>query len=59
MTSLSVDLAGSAVPGDGIEARVDLHRVGNRVFFARCFIWHRRERIARASGTFLVLRAAE
>ena len=34
MTSLSVDCAGSAVPGGGIEARVDLHRVGNRVFFA-------------------------
>jgi uncharacterized protein (TIGR00369 family) len=54
-TSLSVDFAGNARPGDWIEARVDLLRVGRRMAFANCHVWRDAERIAQASGAFLVL----
>lgn len=55
--SLSVDYAGGADEGDWIEARVDVQKVGRRVAFANCFIWRGEERIARASGSYLVLDA--
>jgi acyl-coenzyme A thioesterase 13 len=55
--SLSVDYAGSADEGDWIEARVDVQKVGRRVAFANCFVWRGEERIARASGSYLVLEA--
>ncbi|MCX7893656.1 MAG: PaaI family thioesterase [Burkholderiales bacterium] len=61
-TTLSMDFAGNAVPGDWVEARVDLYRPGKRVAFVDCFIWRmgaRPERIGRASATFLILRADE
>ncbi len=55
-TSLSVDFAGNARVGDWIEARVDIMRPGRQVAFVNCFVFHAGERIARGSGTFLVLR---
>ena len=55
-TSLSVDFAGNARVGDWIEAEVDLMRPGRQVAFVNCFVFHAGERIARGSGTFLVLR---
>ena len=55
--SLSVDYAGSADEGDWIEARVDVQKVGRRMAFANCFVWRGGERIARASGSYLVLEA--
>lgn len=61
-TTLSIDFAGNAVPGDWVEARVDLYRPGRRVAFVDCFIWRmgeRPERIGRASATFLILRPDE
>ena len=61
-TTLSMDFAGNALPGDWIEARVDLYRPGKRVAFVDCFIWRmgdKPERIGRASATFLILRADE
>ena len=54
-TSLSVDFAGNARPGDWVEARVDVLRVGRRMAFANCQVWRDAERIAQASGAFLVL----
>ena len=58
-TSLSVDFAGNARPGDWIEARVALLRVGRRMAFANCLVWRDAEKIAQASGAFLVLAAKE
>ena len=61
-TTLSMDFAGNARPGDWIEARVDLYRPGKRIAFVDCFIWrmgNNPERIGRASATFLILRPDE
>jgi len=58
-TTLSVDFAGNARPGDWIEARVDVMRPGRRVAFVNCFVLHGAARIARASATFQILRADE
>lgn len=55
-TNLSVDFAGNARIGDWIEARVDVLRPGRQVAFVNCFVHHDGVRIARGSGTFLVLR---
>lgn len=52
--SLSVDYADTAAPGDWIEARCDVLRVGRKVAFANCFIWCGDTRIARANGAFAV-----
>jgi uncharacterized protein (TIGR00369 family) len=54
-TTLSVDFAGNARPGDWIEARVDVMRPGRRVAFVNCFVYHGTDRIARASATFQIL----
>jgi len=58
-TTLSVDFAGNARPGDWIEARVDVMRPGKRVAFVNCFVYHGADRIARASATFQILRPEE
>ncbi len=54
-TTLSVDFAGNARPGDWIEARVDVMRPGKRVAFVNCFVYRGADRIARANATFLIL----
>ena len=53
--SLTVDFLRPASPGDWIEARVDIQRLGRRVCFANCDIWHGADRIAHAAGAFLVV----
>jgi acyl-coenzyme A thioesterase 13 len=61
-TTLSMDFAGNARPGDWVEARVDIYRPGKRVAFVDCFIWRmgdNPDRIGRASATFLILRPDE
>jgi uncharacterized protein (TIGR00369 family) len=58
-TTLSVDFAGNARPGDWIEARIAVMRPGNRVAFINCFVHHGADRIARASATFQILRLDE
>src|SRR5438132_14334695 len=58
-TSLSADFAGNATDGDWIEAHVDVLRSGRRVGFVNCFVCHRGGRIARGSGTVLVLAPGE
>jgi acyl-coenzyme A thioesterase 13 len=52
--SLSVDFAGSAKVGDWIETSLDIQKVGSRMAFANVYFVLRGERIARASGVFLV-----
>ena len=58
-TTLSVDFAGNARPGDWIEAHIDVMRPGNRVSFVNCFVYRGTARIARASATFQILRPDE
>ena len=53
--SLSVDFAGSAQSGDWIETSLDIQKIGSRMAFANVYFTLRGERIARASGVFLVL----
>jgi len=52
--SLSVDFAGSAKTGDWIETSLDIQKVGSRMAFANVYFSVGNERIARASGVFLV-----
>ena len=54
-TNLSVDFAGSAQIGDWIETTLDIQKIGSRMAFANVYFTLRGERIARASGVFLVL----
>ena len=51
----SVDFAGRAQVGDWIETSLDIQKVGSRMAFANVYFSVRGERIARASGVFLVL----
>src|SRR5687767_13417647 len=53
--NLSVDFAGSAQIGDWIETTLDIQKVGSRMAFANVYFGVGGERIARASGVFLVL----
>ncbi len=53
--NLSVDFAGSAQIGDWIETTLDIQKVGSRMAFANVYFSVGGERIARASGVFLVL----
>ena len=55
--NLSVDFAGSAQVGDWIETALDLQKIGSRLAFANVYFTLRGERIARASGVFLVVKA--
>jgi len=56
--NLSVDFAGSAQLGDWIETSLDIQKLGSRMAFASVYFTLRGERIARASGVFLVLNPA-
>ena len=53
--NLSTDFAGNAREGDWIEARCDVMHAGRRVVFINCFVYRADKRIARASGTFVVV----
>jgi acyl-coenzyme A thioesterase 13 len=53
--NLSVDFAGSAQLGDWVETSLDIQKVGSRMAFANVYFSVGGERIARASGVFLVL----
>ena len=58
-SSLAVDFAANARPGDWIEARTDVMRPGTRVAFVNCFVYLGDVRIARGSGTFQVVRSTD
>ena len=53
--TLSVDFAGGAQIGDWVETSLDIQKVGARMAFANVYFSVRGERIARASGVFLVV----
>lgn len=50
--NLSCDFAGSARPGDWLEARADVQKAKGSVAFANCYISVGDRRIVRASGIF-------
>jgi acyl-coenzyme A thioesterase 13 len=54
--SLSVDFVGAAQVGDWIETRVEVQKLGSRLAFANASFTVGGERIARASGVFLVVK---
>ncbi len=54
-TNLSLSLIGNALPGDWIEARVEVVRAGQRVVFSNCFIWANDKCIAQATAQFQVI----
>jgi uncharacterized protein (TIGR00369 family) len=54
--TLSVDFAASAQIGDWVQTSLDIQKIGARMAFANVYFSVRGERIARASGAFLVVR---
>jgi acyl-coenzyme A thioesterase 13 len=52
--SLTVDFYGAARPGDWLEARTDVTRVGRQVAFGNCYLCVGENVVARASGVFNV-----
>ncbi len=50
--SISADFAESAKPGDWLEARVDVQRVGGRMAFANAYLYVGERRVVRASAVF-------
>lgn len=56
--ALSTDCSGSAKVGDWIETSVDIQKRGSRLAFANAYFHANGERIARASGVFLVVESA-
>lgn len=54
--ALSVDFVGGARIGDWVETSLDIQKVGARMAFANVYFSVGGERIARASGVFLVVR---
>lgn len=57
-SSLSADLVGSARPGDWIETRVDIQKIGRTLAFANAYLMVGAVRIARVSGVFAVQKPA-
>jgi acyl-coenzyme A thioesterase PaaI-like protein len=53
--TMSLELMGSAAPGEWLEAPVDIVRAGKRVVFLNCFVYCAGRRIARASATFQIV----
>lgn len=53
-SNLSADLVGSAKPGDWIETRVDIQKIGRTLAFANAYLQVGDTRIARVSGVFAV-----
>lgn len=54
-TSLTINYVGAARVGDWVESRVEIQKQGSRLAFANCYLDVGGERIAHASGVFLVV----
>ncbi|MEK6244387.1 MAG: PaaI family thioesterase [Pseudomonadota bacterium] len=50
--SLSLDIAGSAMPGDWVASEVEVQKTGSRLAFANCYLVADGVRIVRASAIF-------
>ena len=57
--SLTTDYIESALPGDWVEAHVDILRIGNRLAYANCHLHVGGRRILRASGVFALMPEAK
>jgi len=57
--NLTTDYIESAVPGDWVEAHVDILRIGNRLAYANCHLHVGERRILRASGVFALMPEAK
>jgi uncharacterized protein (TIGR00369 family) len=57
-TSLTVDFVGSATIDDWVQTSIDIQKIGGRLAFANAYFHVGDQRIARASGVFLVAGAA-
>ena len=53
--NLSVDFVGSARIGDWVQTSLDIQKIGSRMAFANVYFSVGSERIARASGVFMVV----
>ena len=53
--SLTTDFIESAVPGDWVEAHVDVLRIGSRLAYANCHLLVGERRILSASAVFAVV----
>ncbi len=54
--SLTTDFLGAGLPGDWLEAAVEIAKVGGRLAFASCLVTAGERRVFRASGVFAVVR---
>jgi acyl-coenzyme A thioesterase 13 len=50
--NLSLDYAGSAVPGDWVQSKVEVQKTGSRIAFANCYLMANDVRLVRASAVF-------
>ena len=50
--NLSLDFAGSAVPGDWVASKVEVQKAGSRIAFANCYLMANGVRLVRASAVF-------
>ena len=50
--SLSLDFAGSALPGDWVESAVEVQKTGSRLAFVNCYLVANGVRIVRANAIF-------
>jgi uncharacterized protein (TIGR00369 family) len=57
--NLSIDFIGSAKVGQWLAVETDVIKLGNTLCFAQCFVTADGARIARANGTFSVVRKKE
>ncbi len=54
--SLNAEFLDSAVPGDWVEGKVEILRVGSRLAYANCLLYVGERRIMRAAGVFALMR---
>ena len=57
--NLTSDFIESALPGDWVEAHVDILRIGQRLAYANCYLHVGERRILRASGVFALMPPAK
>lgn len=57
--NLTTDFIESALPGDWVEAHVDILRIGQRLAYANCYLHVGERRILRASGVFALMPPAK
>ena len=54
--SLNAEFLDSALPGDWVEAKVEILRIGSRLAYANCLLYVGARRVMRAAGVFALMR---